>query len=147
MAEFQWMYKMTKALDDKNSVMANDNDMIGFADESGEDYILLENEIDFLNGFMDSHKLSRSHRQKIYASAKARGYIQLIPIHIDQLQDKLKVTAKGNDFLFKRWFIPTGFLRAVLEDNKQLLSLLGLISAIVVCIATVVNVIILANTK
>lgn len=147
MAELKKMYQLVDLVSTKNTATGEDNFMIGFADEDHSDSILLENKEDVLMEFCKATGLSKHKAEQLLKNAEKREYLSVVPIGVNRRDDKLKVLPDGDDLIFKRWKIPTGLIRAIFDENKQLVSVLGLVSAIVVTVATVINVLILARAN
>lgn len=143
MAELKKMYELTCLLDELNAAQEADNDSVGLAD--GEDWMLMESDKDLLDKFVKKTNLTETKSKKIYESAKRYGFIDDKKPPYDTFEKKAFVTPDGQTLIFKRWLFPTGLMRAVLEENKHLVSVIGLVSAIIVTIATVINLIILAK--
>lgn len=98
-----------------------------------------EDKVAFIKEFSVKHELRDSKAKAIYKSALKRNYIELIPSSTLDGTDKLKVLSDGYDLIYKRGKIPTGLVRAILGDNKNFIQVT---TAVIITIATIINVII-----
>jgi hypothetical protein len=146
MAELNTIRLLTGYIDDINSKRAED----GTLDVLTNDYLhgTAINKADAISGFAKEHSMSEPVVNKVCTSAEKFGYLQTVPHLRAGEGERIIVTPdKGLNLIQTRWLIPTGLIRASLDENKGIISVLGLIAAIIVCIATVVNVAILASPK
>ena len=97
--------------------------------------------VEAISGFAKKYNLSKPIAKRIFGTAQKLGYLKFTDATPSQGYKKLVVTPdKGQNIIQKRWGIPTGLLREVFDENKTLISIL---TAIVIAIATVINVILI----
>lgn len=140
MSELKKMYELTLLLDEMNTAQEDDEMMVGLAD--GEEWMLMEKKDDLLLLFGTKNKLKPSKVNKIYKSAIRYEYIDEAPKPYDTTDDYVFVKPDGQTLIFKRWGVPTGLFRAILAENKHIIGVITLISAIVVTVATVISLVV-----
>lgn len=145
MAELRKICQLVSMVDEINTNQIEDDHKIGL--QEGDDFYGDEVEREaVISDFAKKYDLSIPKARRLCNYAATNDYLDVPGRRYDQEKLRLRVASpKGYDLIQKRWGIPTGWIRAVLEENKRIVGILSLISAIVIGIATVINVIILAS--
>lgn len=124
MAEFRKMYQFTKYIDIQNSKLDH---LFPEGYGPGDEETVANDKEQLIDDYAAKFKLKPIAALKIYRSAKYHGYIDSY-----KMNDRLFVTPKGIDFIYKKLGIKWGMWRDITAHYSALQTILWAVVASVV---------------
>ena len=134
MAKYNQLYKLAKYIDETNTNALNDPFLTGLT--SSNDKLIYIDKTRLLKDFSQIYKQDKTYIETSIQTAEKLG---ILDVFNSNSVITLRLSHdKGLSFVQKRWIIPTGLIRAIFEENKNIISGVAAITLVLCAIIAIV---------